>query len=100
MFPKKVVDFCGWEKKALYFDVKQDLVDKGKKFALQKYLKAEFSFSSQDVNLSHNKIEELPDLSAHQCLSKLTLDCILLLYFIEYVSIIGKMRVSCEIIES
>ena len=27
--------------------------------------------------MSYNKIETLPDLSAHQCLTSLTLDCIL-----------------------
>lgn len=27
--------------------------------------------------MSHNKIEVLPDLSAHHCLTRLTLDCIL-----------------------
>ena len=86
------MDFWGWGNKAPKFDVKQDLVDKAKNLHCKNnYLIAEISFSSQDVNLSHNKIEELPDLSAHQCLSKLTLDCILLLYFIEYISIIiGK----------
>ena len=86
------MDFWGWGNKAPKFDVKQDLVDKAKNLHCKNnYLKAEISFSSQDVNLSHNKIEELPDLSAHQCLSKLTLDCILLLYFIEFISIvIGK----------
>ena len=31
----------------------------------------------QEVNYSHNEIEEIPDLSVHQSLSVLTLDCIL-----------------------
>lgn len=35
------------------------------------------NFFTQEVIMSYNKIETLPDLSAHQCLTSLTLDCIL-----------------------
>ena len=31
----------------------------------------------QEVNLSYNKIEELPDLGMHKCLNKLIINCIL-----------------------